>query len=389
MTARATLRSLFYVAKDLRNGLFPLQAARVVLDRDFERRVRVAAAAHDAAEGLNEFEAENDGLPEFEAVSPDGYYGFAEPDLGGLRFRDNAAGSCDGCGRFFAHAPDCSGESDDLGPESEHVEALRLNEEHDGQSVRQAVEMGKRLADKALQHGQQIVDEYARAVGPALDAATRPIGQCKWCGGLDMPGHNCLRQYAERAVVDADLPYQIGRDIKVGEQYCFVCGEQLGEEYHACPVLAARRAAGDNPNFAGAAASLADDKSSPVLGRSGSASSVREDKQPGGLASTTPRPVDPHTDSAVTDDTADPPGGDESDAAPLPIAASPAAGHPNATPSVHDLRMAAGLLLSLPPSTDPRDYDFRALGERFSAAADHLEAEHKAFMKSRGGDGPW
>lgn len=141
MSTRSALRSLFYVAKDLRNGFWPLQAARVVLDSDYERRMRVAAAAHDAVEGLNEFEAEHDGL---------------------------------------------------LGPDEDHAEALRLNEKHDeyAESARVAAELGKRLADKAIEYGRRVGGEYVKAFR----------AQCIWCGNSDTPGHPCGR--ATSAVPD-------------------------------------------------------------------------------------------------------------------------------------------------------------------------------------------
>jgi len=72
---------------------------------------------------------------------------------------------------------------------------------------------------------------YAHAAGlTAFEEANEvhePRAQCKWCGGVDTPGYDCGRQYV------------IGRDIKVGEKYCALCGVQLGEDYHACPARTA------------------------------------------------------------------------------------------------------------------------------------------------------
>jgi hypothetical protein len=48
--------------------------------------------------------------------------------------------------------------------------------------------------------------------------------------------------------IEDGQPYQFGRDIKVGEQHCAICGELLSAGFHTCPVLAAQRSADDTPN---------------------------------------------------------------------------------------------------------------------------------------------
>jgi hypothetical protein len=58
VTIRSAFRALGWIVSEI----VPGQAVRVALDRDYSRAVTRAAAAHDAVEGLNEFEAENDGL---------------------------------------------------------------------------------------------------------------------------------------------------------------------------------------------------------------------------------------------------------------------------------------------------------------------------------------
>lgn len=80
-----------------------------------------------------------------------------------------------------------------------------------------------RQSQAAYAHDAMVgLDEFEEA-----NEVHEPRAQCKWCGGVDTPGHDCGRQYV------------IGRDIKVGEKYCALCGVQLGEDYHACPARTA------------------------------------------------------------------------------------------------------------------------------------------------------
>jgi hypothetical protein len=123
------------------------------------------------------------------------------------------------------------------------------------------------------------------------------------------------------------------------------------------------------PDFAGAAASLADGKLlSPPCDGCSCKPSVREDKQQANSSSLS-RPAAPHSASS-----ADPHPVDET---PSPVDPSPPGDPGEGTPpiSVADLRMAADLMEPILPPTDPRDYDFTALRDRLRDAADRLQAQ--------------
>lgn len=131
MTLNAPLRALTHFARDF----YPVQAFRAVFDRNFQARMEQAAYAHDAVAGLNEFEAENDGLDGGELPDHPGYPahlvdGFDATELAQRESRPNCVNHprllASTCSRLFSQF----GEACPCGD----VEALRLNEYADGQS---------------------------------------------------------------------------------------------------------------------------------------------------------------------------------------------------------------------------------------------------------------
>ena len=133
MTLNAPLRALTHFARDF----YPVQAFRAVFDRNFQARMEQAAYAHDAVAGLNEFEAENDGLDGGELPDHPGYPahlvdGFDATELA-QRVADerevdlvsHVTYECSECG---TKCPEFPWEHDCLGPDADHAEALERNE---------------------------------------------------------------------------------------------------------------------------------------------------------------------------------------------------------------------------------------------------------------------
>jgi hypothetical protein len=87
------------------------------------------------------------------------------------------------------------------------------------------------LYDQAEAQREALVD--FEATNDGLDGGELP----------DHPGY--YPQYEMTAPGSFYLPdgptYEIPRDMKVGEQYCAVCGDRLDAGYHTCPILAAQR----------------------------------------------------------------------------------------------------------------------------------------------------